>query len=352
MNFSTEEQIDMIWILGECNRNCLLSSRIYQQRFPERRHPHKKVFERLKNRFNGTGSVVYEKHERRKTANTELKEFEVLLAVTENPNISTHELSRQYEISQTSAVKILHKYKMHPYHIQLHQELNEADYRRRLAFCEWAQQKIYAERFFFDFVLFGDEATFHKNGTLNRHNFHYYATTNPHLIRPHSQTRWSINVWGGIVGNHVIGPHFFDGRVNGEVYHDFLENHLPLLLEGVPANIRERMWFLHDGAPVHHTAQIHNHPNQQFPARWLGRGGLFEWPPRSPDLTKMDFFMWGYIKNRVYQETPTTAEDMKNRIREAFNSINGEMLRNVSQSFESRLQSCIEVQGGHFEHLY
>ncbi|PNF41627.1 hypothetical protein B7P43_G07619, partial [Cryptotermes secundus] len=39
--------------------------------------------------------------------------------------------------------------------------------------------------------------------------------------------------------------------------------------------------------------------------RWIGRVGevdvaLFTWPPRSPDLTPCDFFLWGYIKDRVY----------------------------------------------------
>jgi hypothetical protein len=35
--------------------------------------------------------------------------------------------------------------------------------------------------------------------------------------------------------------------------------------------------------------------------RWIGRGGSITWPPRSPDLTPLDFFLWGYAKNIVYQ---------------------------------------------------
>jgi hypothetical protein len=32
---------------------------------------------------------------------------------------------------------------------------------------------------------------------------------------------------------------------------------------------------------------------------WIGRGGPNFWPPRSPDLIQMDFFLWGYVKNIV-----------------------------------------------------
>lgn len=351
MNFPVEELTDLIWVLGECMKNCLLAQRIYQERYPARRQPEKITLERLVDRFNRTGSVAYEKRERTKPVVTEENEFNVMLEVTHNPHVSTREISRQQDINERSVRRILRKNKMHPYHIQLHQELLYDDYPRRVAFCEWAQQQIHNQVDFFDFVLFGDESTFHKTGTVNRHNFHYYSTSNPHFIATHSQTRWSVNVWGGIVGDHAIGPHFFDGIVNGQVYLDFLENHLPLLLANVPLNIRQRMWLLHDGAPVHHTRLIHNHLNTHFPGRWVGRGGPIEWPARSPELSKIDFFMWGYVKNRVYQIPPTTQDDMKNRIREAFQSINVEMLRNVSRSFEDRLQCCIDVLGGHFEQL-
>ena len=43
----------------------------------------------------------------------------------------------------------------------------------RETFCEWAQQQIFQDRNFFNNVLFVDEATFHKNRFINRHNFHY-----------------------------------------------------------------------------------------------------------------------------------------------------------------------------------
>jgi hypothetical protein len=41
--------------------------------------------------------------------------------------------------------------------------------------------------------------------------------------------------------------------------------------------------------------------NEQFPYRWIGRGDQQNWPTWSPDLTVLDFHVWGYMKNMVYQ---------------------------------------------------
>ncbi|GBN02190.1 hypothetical protein AVEN_59418-1 [Araneus ventricosus] len=36
-----------------------------------------------------------------------------------------------------------------------------------------------------------------------------------------------------------------------------------------------------------------------FQQQVIGYGGCIEGPPRSPDLNPLDFFLWGYIKQRV-----------------------------------------------------
>jgi hypothetical protein len=65
---------------------------------------------------------------------------------------------------------------------------------------------------------------------------------------------------------------------------------------------------------------------------------LTQWPPRSPDLTPL-----GYVKERVFQEIPTTREDVMERIQQAFAAIRREKLRNVRRSFYSRIERCVEV---------
>ena len=64
---------------------------------------------------------------------------------------------------------------------------------------------------------------------------------------------WSANCWCGIVGDHVIGPYFFEGRLIGQVYANFLQNVLPQLMEDVPLHVRMNMWMQYNGAPPHYA---------------------------------------------------------------------------------------------------
>lgn len=59
--YPVQERIDMILIIGECEENCLLASRVYAQKYPERSHPDKRSFEKLLETFRQSGSVVYKK---------------------------------------------------------------------------------------------------------------------------------------------------------------------------------------------------------------------------------------------------------------------------------------------------
>jgi len=57
------------------------------------------------------------------------------------------------------------------------------------------------------------------------------------------------------------------------------------------------MWiiFQQDGAPPHWGSHVCRFLDASFPNRWIGRDGLTAWPPRSPDITPLDFFLWGYV---------------------------------------------------------
>jgi len=41
---------------------------------------------------------------------------------------------------------------------------------------------------------------------------------------------------------------------------------------------------------------------------WIGQGRPMYWPPRSPDLTPKDFFLWGHIKALIYT-SPVASEE-------------------------------------------
>jgi hypothetical protein len=135
MNFSQAEMVDMIYVLGASDKNALLAKRQYQERYPERRQPERKIFEKLMERFQRTGSVAYNKNTRKERVLTEENQLNVLLTVAENPHIGQRSISLEVDVERRTVQRILKAHKMHPYHIQLFQELFPEDYQRRLEFC-------------------------------------------------------------------------------------------------------------------------------------------------------------------------------------------------------------------------
>jgi len=185
---------------------------------------------------------------------------------------------------------------------------------------------------------------------INRHNEHYWNDSNPFWTREtKSQVRWSINVWCGILNNTLIGSYFYTGTLNGERYLDFLENILSSLLEDVPLHLRERMWLQQDGAPPHNAIVVRNYLNNSFPLRWMGTNGPVKWPPRSPNLIPLDFFLWGYLKDCVFTKQSTSLDHLKERITIAWKSVTQQMLNSVTASILQRYEKCVANHGGHFE---
>ena len=76
---------------------------------------------------------------------------------------------------------------------------------------------------------------------------------------------------------------------------------------------------------------------ETFPGLWVWRGSPTAWPPRSPDLTPLDFFAWGFIKDVVYRRKVWDLADLRQRIIEAVELITPHMLINTWQRLEYRL---------------
>jgi hypothetical protein len=352
-----------------------------------------------------TGSINPWEQNRRKTHTDKVAEVAVLGAVANSPHLSSRQIESYSGISKTSVHRILNHHKFHPYHVSLHQELHGNDFQNHVQFCQWAQQQLQTDQTFSQNVLCTDEATFTNHGQVNTRNVHYWAAENPQWLRQvEHQCQWSINVWYSVNGNHIIGPYFIEGNLNGERYAAFLLNILPLLLEDIPLRNRMWMWYQHNGCPAHNAIVARNVLNRIYPGRWIGRGRLRTWPARSPDLTPLDFFVgnskghcvpgcsniiiingmtaqsWalaslsGFVTVRyitmwvvsptinlvlviliqppeTYSGEATTPENIQQRITDGCAAMNPQVTESSRQSFTQRLQLCINVNGQHFEHL-
>jgi hypothetical protein len=89
---------------------------------------------------------------------------------------------------------------------------------------------------------------------------------------------------------------------------------MPQLLE----DFGQTLIFQRDGALPHYHIYVTYFLNETVPDRWIGRCGPTVWPPRSPDLTPVDFFLWGCVKDLVYvPPLPRDINDLMIRIRES-----------------------------------
>jgi len=64
----------------------------------------------------------------------------------------------------------------------------------------------------------------------------------------------------------------------------------------------DRFYFQQHGAPPHFHQDVRAYLDKNLPGQWIGRRGAVEFPPRSPDLTPLDFYLWGTLKDVVYRK--------------------------------------------------
>ena len=64
-----------------------------------------------------------------------------------------------------------------------------------------------------------------------------------------------------------------------------------------------------------------------------------------------DFFLWGYLKERVYRNKPRTINDLKRNIEDQIRDISPEMFSNVMQSVLDRATQCKTENDGHLKNI-
>ena len=109
------------------------------------------------------------------------------------------------------------------------------------------------------------------------------------------------------------------------------------------------LFFKQDGALPHYALRVRDYLNKVFPQRWFGKRGSIEWPPRSPDLTPIDFFFCDVVKIKMYEKNPKTVNESKDYILDALREIDRDrnLCRTVCHSVLDRCEECCNVGGGH-----
>ena len=161
------------------------------------------------------------------------------------------------------------------------------------------------------------------------------------------QSQPKITVWCGFTSTKFVGPYLLSGNVNEERYLEMLKDFVwPEISQW--ENIEEIL-FIHDGAPPHYAGPVRSWLDDKFSGRWIGRRGPTQWPPRSPDLTPCDFFLWGWAKEEVYKTNPKNLTELEEQICAVLSNTPQDFLEKSVKNVEIRLKKCSDNNGAHVE---
>ncbi|GFS57503.1 putative DD41D transposase [Trichonephila clavipes] len=177
--------------------------------------------------------------------------------------------------------------------------IHQNDHQARRRFVEWAQNEIAVVPDFHKRILFSDEAHFWLNGYVNKQNCRIWSEANPQVyvetpLHPEKLTVWCALSAGGI-----------------------------------------ELCFQQDGATCHTARATIDLLKDTFGDRLISRFRPVNWPPRSCDLTPLDYFLWGYVKSLVYADKPQTLDQLEDNIRRVIADIRPQMLEKVIENWTS-----------------
>ncbi|GFT36008.1 putative LOC100569746 [Trichonephila clavipes] len=124
------------------------------------------------------------------------------------------------------------------------------------------------------------------------------------------------------------------GDVHGDRYRAMITN---FFIPELNNHDVQELWFQQDGATCHIARATIDLLKDTFGDPLISRFGPVNWPPRSCDLTPLDYFLWDYVKSLVYADKPQTLDYLEDNIRRVIADIRPQMLEKVIENWTSRL---------------
>ncbi|GFU74407.1 uncharacterized protein TNCV_2525761 [Trichonephila clavipes] len=122
--------------------------------------------------------------------------------------------------------------------------------------------------------------------------------------------------------------------VNGDRYRAMITN---FFIPELNNHYVQELWFQQDGATCHTARATIDLLKDTLGDRLISRFGPVNWPPRSCDLTPLNYFLWGYVKSWVYADKPQTLDHLEDNIRRVIADTRPHMLEKVIENWTSRL---------------
>ncbi|GFV09696.1 transposable element Tc3 transposase [Trichonephila clavipes] len=199
-----------------------------------------------------------------------------------------------------------------------------------------------------------DEAHFWLNGYVNKQNCRIWSEANPQVYVETPLHPEKLIVWCALWAGGIIGPYFFKNdqghnvTVNGDRYRAMITN---FFIPELNNHDVQELWFQQDGAICHTARATIDQLKDTFGDRLISRFGPVNWPPRSCDLTPLDYFLCVYVKSLVYADKPQTLDHLEDNIRRVIADIRPQMLEKVIENWTSRLDYIRAIRGSHMPEI-
>jgi predicted DNA-binding protein (UPF0251 family) len=284
------------------------------------------------------------------TPDREERDMRVCAYMEMSEPCSSRQVADEIGVSRSTVQRILKRNKYKCYKAQKCQEIFPEDNIERMVFCESVLERANRDENFIKNILFSDESSFPRHGRHNPSVVRYWSRDNKHLTRNvRTQYPEKLNVWAGILGDNIIGPFVINGTLNGVRYLDLLRTQVIPAVTNINVDF-DAIWFQQDGCPAHNTRPVMEFLQNTFPGRVIAGKGTIKWPPRSPDLTPCDFFLWGYVKQNLYNfNAIPNLQQLQAELLRIFATITPRNLEGVRREFYDRLGYCLAQEGGIFE---
>ena len=157
---------------------------------------------------------------------------------------------------------------------------------------------------------------------------------------------------------HGIILNFLNENVSAKSYHALLTDKIFPKLRLYGQEEFARFWWWEDGCPGHQNKEVSALLKETFDSQVIA-GRFNQWngigidaPPKSCDLSILDFFINNEVKTRVWNTEiqPNNLEELKERIKLVISEIPSDQIKGAFHSMKERVNACYQAFGGHFVH--
>ena len=115
-----------------------------------------------------------------------------------------------------------------------------------------------------------------------------------------------------------------------------------LIYERSCREAQQGLYIQQNGAPAHTARLTQAYLREACVDFWQKN----MWLPSSPDLSPLDFSIWGYIESMACSKRYSSLNALKKSVNRAWRNMNKAFVIKVCSKFRPRLEACVEAKGG------